>query len=434
MFRLGALRNVWRIPDLRKRLIFTAAILIVFRIGVHIPTPGINIAALGEFFREAEGTIFGLADLFAGGAMSGGAVFGLGIMPFITVSIIMQLLTAVIPSLEKLAKEGEAGRRKINQYTRLGTVPVCMFQALMMATFLERGGFVLDPGWGFRLVAIVTLTAGTIFLMWLGEQITERGVGEGISLIIAVGIISAIPMTVIRGHLFIIETGRMFLALILPVFVIVGAAGVVLLVQAQRRIPLQHAKRVVGRRVYSSQTSYIPLRLNLAGMIPIIFASMLIMFPATIAQFSDAEVIRAIGAALDPGTIAYWILFPALIIFFCYFYTAIIFNPVELADNMKKHGSFVPGVRPGKTTSDYFYYIMNRITLVGAVFLAFIAIMPMIVSGQLGVPYLVASFAGGAGMIIIVGVVLDTVKRVESQLLMRHYEGFMKKGRIKGRR
>ncbi|MBT9131678.1 preprotein translocase subunit SecY [candidate division NPL-UPA2 bacterium Unc8] len=427
-------RNIWHIPDLRKRLIFTAAILVVFRIGVHIPTPGIDIVALGEFFREAEGTIFGLADLFAGGAMSGGAVFGLGIMPFITVSIIMQLLTAVIPFLEKLAKEGEAGRRKINQYTRLGTVPVCIFQALMMATFLERGGFVLDPGWGFRLVAIVTLTAGTIFLMWLGEQITERGVGEGISLIIAVGIISAIPMTVIRGHLVIIETGRPFLAVMLPAFVVAGAAGIVLLVQAQRRIPLQHAKRVVGRRVYSSQTSYIPLRLNLAGMIPIIFASMLIMFPATIAQFSDVEIVKIIGESLNPGTIAYWILFPALIIFFCYFYTAIIFNPVELADNMKKHGSFIPGVRPGKTTSDYFYYVMNRITLVGAVFLAFIAIMPMIVSGQLVVPYLVASFAGGAGMIIIVGVTLDTVKRVESQLLMRHYDGFMKKGRVRGRR
>ncbi len=270
--------------------------------------------------------------------------------------------------------------------------------------------------------------------MWLGEQITERGVGEGISLILAVGIISAIPMTVIRGHLVIIETGRPFLAVMLPAFVVAGAAGIVLLVQAQRRIPLQHAKRVVGRRVYSSQTSYIPLRLNLAGMIPIIFASMLIMFPATIAQFSDVEIVKIIGESLNPGTIAYWILFPALIIFFCYFYTAIIFNPVELADNMKKHGSFIPGVRPGKTTSDYFYYVMNRITLVGAVFLAFIAIMPMIVSGQLVVPYLVASFAGGAGMIIIVGVTLDTVKRVESQLLMRHYDGFMKKGRVRGRR
>lgn len=430
----NAFRNVWHIPDLRKRLIFTVSILVVFRIGVHIPTPGIDIAELGEFFREAEGTIFALADLFAGGAMSGGAIFGLGVMPFITVSIVMQLLTAVIPFLEKLAREGEAGRRKINQYTRLGTVPVCMFQALMMATFLERGGFVIDPGWGFRLVAMITLTAGTIFLMWMGEQITERGVGEGISLIIATGIISAIPMTVVRAHLVIGEIGRPFLAVMLPAFVVAGAAAIVLLVQAQRRIPLQHAKRVVGRRVYSSQTSYIPLRLNLAGMIPIIFASMLIMFPATIAQFSDAEIIVRIGEALNPGTIAYWILFPLLIIFFCYFYTAIIFNPVELADNMKKHGSFIPGVRPGKTTSNYFYYIMNRITLVGAVALAGIAIMPMIVSGQLGVPYLVASFAGGAGMIIIVGVVLDTIKRVESQLLMRHYDGFMKKGKMKGRR
>lgn len=430
----NAFRNIWHIPDLRKKLIFTASILVVFRIGVHIPTPGIDIAALGEFFREAEGTIFGLADLFAGGAMSGGAVFGLGVMPFITVSIVMQLLTAVIPFLEKLAREGEAGRRKINQYTRLGTVPVCMFQALMMATFLERGGFAIDPGWGFRLVAMVTLTAGAIFLMWLGEQITERGIGEGISLIIAAGIISAIPMTVVRAHLVIVETARPFLAVMLPAFIIAGAAAIVLLVQAQRRIPLQHAKRVVGRRVYSSQTSYIPLKLNLAGMIPIIFASMLIMFPATIAQFSDAEIIVRIGEALNPGTMAYWILFPLLIIFFCYFYTAIIFNPVELADNMKKHGSFVPGVRPGKITSNYFYYVMNRITLVGAVALAGIAIMPMIISGQLGVPYLVASFAGGAGMIIIVGVVLDTIKRVESQLLMRHYDGFMKKGKVKGRR
>ena len=441
---LSAFRNAFRIPDLRKRIIFTAALLIVFRIGCYVPIPGINGAALAAWFEKMRETLFGLADMFAGGALSQGAIFGLGIMPYITASIIMQLLTAVVPSLEKLAKEGESGRKKINQYTRYGTVVICIMQSLMICRgFLETqtisiGGMdipiVPNPGWSFRLLAMISLTAGTIFVMWLGEQITERGIGNGISLIITINIISRIPTAILRG-IYQLQAGtlRHYVAFILIVLTVLMTAAVVILTQAQRRIPVQHAKRIVGRRVYSQQSTYIPLRLNQAGMIPIIFAMAILQFVPFLGKIPNEFVVTVIE--FFTTTAVHTTIYAILIIFFCYFYTAITFNPADIADNMKKYGSFIPGIRPGKSTADYFYHVMNRITLVGAAGLAFIAIMPTIVSVRLGVrDTLLTSFCGGAGLIIIVGVVLDTMKQIESHLLMRHYDGFMKSGRIKSRR
>ncbi len=437
---LSAFRNIFRIPDLRKRIIFTAGLLIVYRLGVHIPTPGIDKVALTIFFQKMQGTLFGLADMFAGGALRNASIFALGVMPYITASIIIQLLTSVVPFLEKLAREGEAGRKKITQYTRYGTVLISIIQALMISRGLEtlqEGGrmVVTHPGWSFRLMAIVTLTAGTIFIMWLGEQITERGIGNGISLIITLNIISRIPLVILQAVRMLHDRMlRPEVAFVLLILTVLMTAAVVILTQAQRRIPIQHARRIVGRKVYSQQATYIPLRLNQAGMIPIIFAVSIIQFPLFLRQ-SPNEYLRAM-ANFFSGSIVYNTLYVILIIFFTYFYTAITFHPPELADNMKKYGSFIPGIRPGKPTADYFYHIMNRITLVGALGLAFIAIMPTVISLRLGlgIGSLLTSFAGGAGLIIIVGVILDTVKQIESHLLMRHYDGFMKKGRIRGRR
>ena len=438
---LSAFKNVLRIHELRRRLLFTVGLLVVFRLGCHVPTPGIDGEALSQFFEQAKGTLFGLADLFTGGALRQLAVFGLGIMPYISASIIFQLLTAVVPALEQLAKEGEAGRRKIQQYTRYSTVLICIFQAFMISKWLENpdsfGGavIVLSPGWHFRIMTIITLTAGTIFVMWLGEQITDHGIGNGISLIITANIISRMPVAFLKA-LELLRLGQIkpFMAIFLGAVAVVMTAGVVILTQAQRRIPVQHAKRIVGRKVYSQQSSYIPLRVNHAGMIPVIFAASILMFPATLTQFSNSEFLQNIGALLNPGTFLYNALYVILIVGFCYFYTAMTFNPVTIADNMKKYGSFIPGIRPGKSTSDYFYRIMNRITIAGAIGLAFIAIIPTLISSGFRIDPLVASFCGGTGTIIVVGVVLDTVRQVESQLLMRHYDGFMKKGKIRGRR
>ncbi len=433
---LGALRNIFRVADLRKRILFTVFLLTVFRLGCHIPTPGIDGAALARFFEQAKGTLFGLADMFAGGALSNAAIFGLGIMPYISASIIFQLLTAVIPSLEKLAKEGEEGRRKIQQYTRWSTVGICIIQGFMISRWLENpeifGAVIVPrPGLYFRFMAVTTFTAGTLFVMWLGEQITEKGIGNGISLIITVNIISRLPIAVLKiAELLQVGAMKPFKLIFLLILTIIMTGAVVLLTQAQRRIPVQHAKRIVGRKVYSQQSSYIPLRVNHAGMIPVIFAISVLMFPTTLAQFSNSGVLKTIGGLFNPGTLFYNAIYVLLIIFFCYFYTAITFNPVNIADSMKKYGSFIPGIRPGKPTSDYFYRVMNRITLAGAIGLALIAIMPTIASRGLRVDYLVASFCGGTGTIIIVGVVLDTMKQIESQLLMRHYEGFIKKGKV----
>lgn len=438
---LSAFRNIFRIPDLRKRIVFTASLLIVYRLGCRIPIPGINRMALAQFFQDMRGTLFGLADMFAGGALSAGAIFGLGVMPFISASIIIQLLTAVVPFLEKLAKEGEAGRKKITQYTRCGTVFIAVIQSLMISvTLLEPMqvagmSVVANPGWSFRLMTMITLTAGTIFVMWLGEQITERGIGNGISLIITVNIISSIPLAILQAISMLREGMlRPEVAFVLLVLTLLMTAVVVILTQAQRRIPIQHARRIVGRKVYSQQATYIPLRLNQAGMIPIIFASSLLIFPTLLSR-SPNEYVSAVGEFFS-GVLVYHVFYVLLILFFCYFYTAITFHPPDLADNMKKYGSFIPGIRPGKPTTNYFYHVMNRVTLAGALGLAFIAIMPAIISIRLGLGMgsLLTSFAGGAGLIIIVGVILDTVKQIESHLLMRHYDGFMKKGRIRGRR
>ncbi len=437
---LSAFRNMLRIPELRRRLFFTAALLAVFRFGCHVPTPGIDAGALSQFFDQAKtGSLLPLADLFAGGALSNAAIFALGIMPYISASIILQLLTAVVPSLERIAKEGESGRRKIQQYTRFLTVPICLFQSVGIAKLLQNpdtfGGVVLlEDGWGPRLIVMVTLSAGTMFVMWLGEQITERGIGNGISLIICANIVSRMPTALFRA-VELLKVGQLKpgLLLVLMVLTAMMTAAVVMLTQAQRRIPVQHAKRIVGRRMVAPQSSYIPLRVNQAGMIPVIFASSILSFPMTF-QFFSPGLTEKIDYWFKMGGPLYNTLYFVLIVFFCYFYTAITFNPADIADNMKKYGSFVPGIRPGRPTADYFYRVMNRITLVGAVGLALIAIMPMAVWKILDIDYLVASFCGGTGTIIVVGVVLDTVRQIESHLLMRHYDGFMRHGRVRGRR
>ena len=430
------LQDMFSIPELKRRLLFTMGLLIVYRIGSHITTPGVNPVALKQFFQSQAGTIFGLYDLFSGGALHRATIFALGIMPYISASIILQLLQAVIPYFEKLAKEGEEGRKKITQYTRYGTVALAAVQAIGIAFFLENnpGGVpvVSDPGLFFRLLTIITMTAGTIFVMWLGEQITERGIGNGISLIITVGIIARYPGEFMQTWRAIklgnLTPLRLVLLLVVMVLVI---ASVILITQGQRRIPVQYAKRIVGRRVYGGKAQYIPLRVNTAGVIPIIFAQSIMMFPSTIAAFfKENEFMASIMSVLNPYGWVYNSLYAIIIIFFTYFYTAIVLNPVDLAENMQKYGGFIPGIRPGKRTSDYIDRILTRVTLPGAIFLAFIAILPEILISKGGLPF----YFGGTGLLIVVGVMLDTLQQIETHLLMRHYEGFMKKGHMKGRR
>jgi preprotein translocase subunit SecY len=429
------LRNIFRVPELKRRVLFTCALLIVYRIGAHVPTPGIDAHALAVFFQRQAGNLLGLMDVFTGGALRRLSVFALGIMPYISASIILQLLAVVIPALEKLQKEGEQGRKKITQYTRYGTVGLSAIQALGIAIGLESmqmGGaaVVPVPGWGFRLMTTLTLTGGTIFLMWLGEQISERGIGNGISLLIFAGIIVRMPEAIFASWTLITQ-GEMnplvFLALLaLMVFVV---AAVIVMTLGQRRIPVQYAKRVVGRRVYGGQSTHIPLRVNTAGVIPVIFASSIIAFPATIAQFVKHPWAQAIQSWLRFGSLPYTILYGAGIIFFTYFYTAIIFNPTDVADNMKKYGGFIPGIRPGSKTAEFIERVLDRITLVGALYLAAISILPEILITWMNVPF----YFGGTSLLIVVGVALDTVQQVESHLLMRHYEGFLKKAKVRGR-
>jgi len=436
---IQSFRNIFKIPELKNRVLFTLAMLAIYRVGAHIPTPGINAAQLAEFFNQAKGTIFGFFDMFSGGAFSNMTVFSLGIMPYISASIILQLLAVVVPYLERLSKEGEQGRRKITQYTRYGTVVLSVIQSAGISLGLERmmvgeGSIVVNPGWRFRIMTIITLTAGTAFIMWLGEQITERGIGNGISLIISAGIVVALPSAVFKTieQLRNNEIKLYTVAFMLLVIVIV-VAGVVVMQQAQRRIPVQYPKRVVGRRVMGGQSTHIPLRINTAGVIPVIFASSLIVLPVTVLQlFTSAEWpwVETLVNALAPGALLYTILYVILIVFFTYFYTAIIFNPVDLADNMKKYGGFIPGIRPGKRTSDFIDRALTRVTLVGAVFLAGISVLPTLLISWLHVPF----YFGGTALLIVVGVGLDTVQQIESHLIMRHYEGFMKRGRIRGRR
>lgn len=431
---IGGFRNIPKIPELKRRIIFTLFMLTVFRIGCHIPTPGIDGSALSAFFSARQGTLFGLFDMFSGGALSQMSVMALGIMPYISASIILELLTVVIPHLEKLKKEGEQGRKKITQYTRYGTVLLSVIQGFGIAVGLENmtspGGAMIVPvgGWGFRLLTVITLAAGTSFLMWLGEQITERGIGNGISLIIFAGIVARFPVAVANTFR-LVGTGEVtafFMVLILALMIAV--IGVIVFVErGQRRIPVQYAKRIVGRRMYGGQSTHLPLKVNTAGVIPPIFASSIIMFPATIANFLSTEEfpwLQYVVNFLNPGHVVYSLIYVGFIIFFCYFYTAVHFNPVDVADNMKKSGGFVPGIRPGKNTAEYIDRILTRITFAGAIYVSAVCILPNILIYQLNVPF----YFGGTALLIIVGVAMDTTNQIESHMLTRHYEGFMKKG------
>jgi preprotein translocase subunit SecY len=465
---LETLRNIFAIEDLRKRVLFTFALLAVYRLGSHIPTPGVDPKALAEFFTAMSGSVFGFLDLFSGGALRRLSVFALGIMPYISASIILQLLTVVWPYLEKLSKEGEMGRRKINQYTRYGTIALSIVQSLGVAFWLRGqnapGGAPLVPahvqdavwGLGFPIMTILTLTTGTAFIMWLGEQISERGIGNGISLIIFAGIVVNLPHAVLTT-LNDIRNGQhnLFAMLFLVVFMVLVIAFVVFMERAQRRIPVQYAKRVVGRKVYGGSNTYLPLRVNTAGVIPVIFASSILVIPTTLASMIKAPWAQAIATQLRVGEPLYYTLQIVGIIFFGYFYTSIVFNPVDTADNMRKYGGFIPGIRPGKKTSDYIDRVLTRITFVGSVYLAAVCILPeFLISGvhvsQLpfgvgaaldrALPLWVTEgmgfqfYFGGTSLLIVVGVAMDTIQQIESQLVMRHYDGFMKRGRIRGRR
>jgi len=434
----SCVQNIFKIPELKRRILYTLALLSVYRIGAFVPTPGIDTVALASFFARAQGTLLGLFDMFSGGALERLSVFALGIMPYISASIILQLLTVVIPHLERLSKEGEQGRKKITQYTRYGTVILSIIQGFGISVGLESmtspGGapVVIHPGWGFRLMTVLTLTAGTAFIMWLGEQITERGIGNGISLIIFAGIVARMPAAI--GNTFrLMSTGEMgvFSVVLLLVLMVMVVAFIVFVEQGQRRIPVQYAKRVVGRRMYGGQSTHLPLKINTSGVIPPIFASSIIMFPATIVSFIKVPWMQSIAQAMQPGNIIYEILFVGFIFFFCYFYTAVTFNPVDVADNMKKHGGYIPGIRPGRRTADYIDRVLTRITLGGAIYVSAVCVLPSVLIAQFNVPF----YFGGTALLIVVGVAIDTVAQIESHMLTRHYEGFLKKGagRMKGR-
>jgi preprotein translocase subunit SecY len=434
---LEQFQNAFKIKELRNRILFTLFILIVYRLGGHIPTPGIDAASLKTFFETQGGTLFGLYDLFVGGAFRKATIFALGIMPYISASIILQLLTPVVPYFQKLQREGEEGRRKITQYTRYGTVLISAMQAWGTAIYLQSinvqtgVSIVTNPGLGFVMLTVLTFTSGTIFIMWLGEQITERGIGNGISLIIFIGIIARFaPAAIDEVQLMISGVRGILTEVIIIGFLLAVIASIVLVTRAQRRIPVQYAKRVVGRKVYGGQATHLPLSVNTAGVIPIIFAQSIMFAPSTLASFfPNNEFVAMVTSYFDPRAITYNIVYGIVIVFFAFFYTAIVINPVELADNMKKQGGFIPGIRPGKRTADYIDKTLTRITLPGAIFFAIIAIMPNMLIRYAGITF----YFGGTSILIVVGVALDTLQQVESHLIMRHYDGFMKKGRIRGR-
>ena len=453
--------NIFSVPDLRKRVVFTFLVLAVYRLGSHVPTPGVDPAAIDAFFRSSGGSLFGFLDIFSGGALRRLSVFALGIMPYISASIILQLLTVVWPYLEKLSKEGEMGRKKITQYTRYGTVLLSFIQAAGIALWLEKqiapGGdrLVPNPGWGFRLMTVLTLTTGTIFIMWLGEQITERGIGNGISLIIFAGIVVGLPgaifglFTQIRN-----DTINLITLIAVLVFMVAIIALIVFVERAQRRIPVQYAKRVVGRRVYGGQNTYLPLRVNTGGVIPIIFAISIIQLPSYLATLIGADWTLRVAESLGQGQSLYVVLYALGILFFCYFYTSIVFNPTDTADNMRKYGGFIPGIRPGKKTADYIDTVLSRLTIIGAVYLTFVALLPDFLAQGFrfaSLPWIgpgleaalprffsegfgFAFYFGGTSLLIIVGVAMDTVQQVESKLVEHHYTGFLKKSRVRGRR
>jgi len=434
---LDGFKNISKIPELQKRILVSFLLLAVYRVGTHVPTPGIDAKALAAFFESARGSLLGLFDLFAGGALSNLSVFALGIMPYISASIILQLLVVVIPHLEKLSKEGEAGRRKITQYTRYGTVLLSLVQGFGIAIGLESmagpsgASIVIEPGWSFRLMTVITLTAGTSFIMWLGEQITERGIGNGISLIIFAGIVCRGPAAVVNTFR-LVSTGEMGIIVILFLTIMmILVVGVIVFVEGgQRRIPVQYAKRVVGRKIYGGQTTHLPLKVNTAGVIPPIFASSIIMFPATIANFVPHPWMKSVAAYLMPGRLVYELCYVAFIVFFCYFYTAVVFNPADVAENMKKYGGYVPGIRPGKKTAEYIDNVLSRLTFGGAIYVSAVCVLPSVLVSYFNVPF----YFGGTALLIVVGVALDTAGQIEAHLLTRQYEGLLKKGRVARRR
>jgi len=449
--------NLFRIGELRKKILITIFLVLVYRLGSYIPTPGIDGNALALFFEELArkrgATLFGIMDLFSGGALTRLTIFALGIMPYISGSIIMQLLTAVVPFFEKMAKEGKTGYEKINQYTRYLTVGICLVQGFFIALWLENlsnqaGGFhsaipiVPHPGWAFRIITVLTLVCGTVFVMWLGEQIQERGIGNGISLIIAIGIVSRIPHSLRELAILYspldpskrqVDTVSLILLLVLWLALVVG---VVLFTQAQRRVPVEYARRVVGRKVYGGQSTFLPIRVDMAGVIAIIFAQSVLLFPSTIAAFfPQGNWQQAVMSIFHEKNVWYNLIYVGLIVFFMYFYTAIVFNPLEISNNLKKYGGFVPGIRPGKPTAEYLDFVTTRLVFAGAVYIALIAVLPTLIMRGFGLPsYSIASFFGGTTLLIVVGVLLDTLRQLESQLLLRHYEGFMKGTRLRGRR
>lgn len=433
----SGIQNIGKVPELNRRILLTLLLLAVYRVGVFVPTPGIDAQALSSFFAQAKGTLLDFVVMFTGGALEKFSVFSLGIMPYISASIIIQLLTVVVPHLEKLSKEGESGRKQIVQYTRYSTVVLSLIQGLGISIGLESmrgpaGELVVPmPGWDFRIVTIITLTAGTAFIMWLGEQITERGIGNGISLIIFAGIVARFPTAI--GHTFsLVKTGEMnFLFVVLLVVLMVSVVAFIIFVElGQRRIQIQYPKRMVGRKVYGGQSTHLPLKVNSAGVIPPIFASSLIIFPATAINFIDLPWLKNIASSLNPTGILYNAMYAGLIIFFTYFYTAIQFNPTDVADNLKKYGGFVPGIRPGPNTAEYIDRILTRLTLWGAIYLAAVCVLPSFMIGWWNVPF----YFGGTSLLIVVGVALDTAQQIESHVLARSYEGLLTSGRLKGRR
>jgi preprotein translocase subunit SecY len=454
--------NMFRIPDLRKRIFFTLGLLAVYRFGGHIPTPGIDFNRLQEYFQQNAGGIFGFMDMFSGGNLRRLTIFALGIMPYITASIILQLLQVVVPTLEKLQKEGELGRRKITQWTRYLTIILAVVQSFGIAEALERsgGGFVLNPGFGYIAMTVITLTAGTTFIMWLGEQITERGIGNGMSLIIFTGIVVGIPRAIdnIYDHVFKVRDWTPIHLIIILAVMVAVVAFIVLVERGERRIPVQYAKRIQGRKMMGGQSTHLPLKVNAGGVIPVIFASSLLAFPQTIASTAFVKNSPILSGMLDSiggNQPLYYLLFCVLIIFFCFFYVSIIFNPNEAADNMRKYGGFIPGIRPGKNTADYMNKILTRITVVGGLYLSVLSLIPQIMIAGIKLQRLplvgnfidnyfprwlldglnVNFFFGGTSLLIVVGVAMDTVNQVEAQLIMRHYEGFTpRSGRIRGRR
>jgi preprotein translocase subunit SecY len=435
---VGAFSSIAKIPELKRRIIFTLLMLAVYRLGCQVPTPGIDAEALMRFFAAQRGTIFGLFDMFSGGALERLSVFALGIMPYISAAIIIELLKVVIPAIDKLYKEGEAGQKKIKQYTRYGTVVIAAIQGIGIAVGLEsmtaranHASVVLHPGWPFRLMTVLTLTSGTAFIMWLGEMITERGIGNGISLIIFAGIVARMPSALIQT-VELVKTGEILpiLMVVLLIVMVLVVGFIVFMERGQRRIQVQYARRVVGRKMYGGQSTHLPLKVNTSGVIPPIFASSLLMFPATIAGFVHNEWVKWAAESMSPGGIAHEVIYVALIVFFCYFYTAVTFNPVDVADNLKKWGGYVPGLRPGKPTSDYIDRILTRITLGGAIYVSAVCVLPSILIQKFNVPF----YFGGTALLIVVGVAMDTMSQIESHLLTRHYEGFMKKRMSRVRR